>query len=176
MPRALLRIADLIDMSNAALGRLAALCLGLLVAVQFAIVVLRGAFGSGSVWLQDSLYYFHAGAFLLAAAFALKNGVHVRVDIFFEAMSVRARALVDLLGALVLMVPFMAAIMILSWPYASRAIAILEGARDSGGLPLVFLLKALIPLFAFLMALQGIAQAIRAIGVLIAARPHRMPS
>ena len=54
----------------------------------------------------------------------------------------------------------------LSVPYAARSWAILERSQESSGLPLVFVLKTLIPLFAALMALQGVAQAIRALAVL----------
>jgi TRAP-type mannitol/chloroaromatic compound transport system permease small subunit len=53
-----------------------------------------------------------------------------------------------------------------SVPYAARSWSILERSQEASGLPLVFLLKTLIPLFALLMALQGIAQAIRAAAVL----------
>ena len=58
----------------------------------------------------------------------------------------------------------------LSVPYAARSWSILERSQEASGLPLVFLLKTLIPLFALLMALQGIAQAIRAVAVLARAR------
>ncbi len=51
-------------------------------------------------------------------------------------------------------------------PYAARSWAILERSQESSGLPLVFVLKTLIPLFAVLMALQGMAQAIRALTAL----------
>jgi TRAP-type mannitol/chloroaromatic compound transport system permease small subunit len=54
----------------------------------------------------------------------------------------------------------------LSVPYAVRSWAILEHSQESSGLPLVFLLKTMIPLFALLMALQGVAQVIRAATVL----------
>ena len=51
-------------------------------------------------------------------------------------------------------------------PYVERSWAILERSRETSGLPLVFLLKTLIPLFALLLALQGVAQAIRAVAFL----------
>jgi TRAP-type mannitol/chloroaromatic compound transport system permease small subunit len=47
-------------------------------------------------------------------------------------------------------------------PYAARSWVILEHSQEASGLPIVFALKTLIPLFAVLMALQGLAQAIRA--------------
>jgi TRAP-type mannitol/chloroaromatic compound transport system permease small subunit len=56
----------------------------------------------------------------------------------------------------------MVALIVLAFPYVVRSWTILERSRESGGLPLVFLLKTLIPAFAALLALQGLAQAMRA--------------
>jgi len=58
----------------------------------------------------------------------------------------------------------------LSVPYAARSWAILEHSQETSGLPIIFALKTLIPLFALLMALQGVAQAIRAAATLSRAR------
>jgi TRAP-type mannitol/chloroaromatic compound transport system permease small subunit len=78
--------------------------------------------------------------------------------------------LIDLVGALLLLLPFMLVLFWLSVPYAARSWAILEHSQEASGLPLVFVLKTLIPLFALLMALQGLAQAIRAAAALSRAR------
>ena len=90
----------------------------------------------------------------------------MRVDVFYAQASPRTRALVDLAGSLLLLLPFTLMLLWLSVPYAARSWAILERSQESSGLPLVFVLKTLIPVFAVLMALQGVAQAIRAAGAL----------
>lgn len=162
----MLTLAATIDWLNTKIGRAAAwLCLAV-VAIQFAVVVLRYLFGIGSIWLQESIVYSHAAMFLLVATWTLKNEGHVRVDIFYASASPRRKALVDLCGALVLLIPFAAAILYFSWPYVARSWAIMEGSREASGLPLVFVLKTLIPVFAAMLILQGIAQAIRAVAVL----------
>jgi len=68
------------------------------------------------------------------------------------------------------LLPFMLVLVWLSAPYAGRSWAILERSQEASGLPLVFVLKSLIPVFAVLMALQGVAQAIRAATVLARTR------
>jgi TRAP-type mannitol/chloroaromatic compound transport system permease small subunit len=162
----MLALADTIDSLNAKIGRAAAwLCLAV-VAIQFAVVVLRYAFGIGSIWLQESIIYSHASMFLLVAAWTLKNEGHVRVDIFYASASPRRKAMVDLCGALLLLIPFACAILYFSLPYVARSWAIFEGSREASGLPLVFVLKTLIPVFAVMLILQGAAQAIRAGSVL----------
>ena len=162
--------ADRIDRVNAAIGRGAAWCALIMVAVQFAVVVLRYVFGIGSVWLQESIVYAHAALILLAAAWTLSAGGHVRVDIFYAGASPRRKAMIDLAGALLLLLPFMLALLFVATPYVERSWTIMERSREAGGLPLVFLLKALIPAFAVLLALQGVAQAIRA-WIVLAAPP-----
>jgi len=162
MRNTLARIATAIDRVNAAIGRAAAWCCLYIVLAEFAVVVLRYALGMGSIRLQESVLYAHAALFMLAAAWTLQIDGHVRVDIFYGRATPRARALVDLFGALVFLFPFAIVLGTLSVPYAARSWAIFEGSRETSGLPFVYLLKTLIPLFAVLIGLQGVAQAIRA--------------
>lgn len=158
----MLALAQRIDRFNAAIGHAAAWLAVAMVVLQFAVVVLRYAFGLGSIWLTESILYAHAALFMLAAAWTLRDNGHVRVDIFYASTSPRTRALVDFAGALALLLPFMAVILYFALPYVSRSWAILETSRETSGIPAVFLLKTLIPVFAMMLALQGIAQALRA--------------
>jgi TRAP-type mannitol/chloroaromatic compound transport system permease small subunit len=154
--------AAAIDRLTAMVGRAVMWCLLAMVLVQMTVVLMRYVFGAGSIWLGEAIVYAHATLFMAAAAWTLQYGGHVRVDIFYAAASPRRRAIVDLLGALLLLLPFVAVLAWFSLPYVARSWAILERSREASGLPLVFLLKTLIPLFALLLALQGLAQAARA--------------
>jgi TRAP-type mannitol/chloroaromatic compound transport system permease small subunit len=165
--------ANAVDRLNGWIGRAAAWAVLAMVAVQFTIVVLRYLFGFGSLWMQESLHYLLAILVLFAAGWTLKSDGHVRVDIFYADAAPRTKAKVDLAGALLLLIPFMAAVIWFSWPYASRAWVIAEGSREAGGIPFVFLLKASIPLFAALLLLQGVAQAARAVLTLTSGDPAR---
>ncbi len=156
------RLADAIERLTASVGRSAAWCCLYVVGAEFAVVCMRYAFGLGSIKLQESVIYAHAGLFMLAAAWTLQAGGHVRVDIFYGQASPRTRALVDLIGALLFLLPFAAALAALSLPYVERSWTILERSREQSGLPFVYLLKTLIPVFALLMGLQGVAQTVRA--------------
>ena len=158
--------ADRIDRLTTAIGRAVAWLALVVVLLQFALVVARYLFALGSIWLSEAVIYGHATLFLLAAAWTLKAGGHVRVDIFYAEASPRTKAKVDLIGSMLLLLPFALTLIVLSLPYAARSWAILERSQEASGLPLVFLLKTLIPLFAALMALQGVAQAIRAAALL----------
>jgi TRAP-type mannitol/chloroaromatic compound transport system permease small subunit len=163
-------LANRIDRLNTAIGRAVAWLVIVVVLLQFVLVVARYLFGLGSVWLGETVIYAHATVFMLAAAWTLHTGGHVRVDIFYADASARTKALIELVGALLLLLPFMLVLICLSVPYAARSWTILEHSQEASGLPIVFALKTLIPLFAVLMALQGVAQAIHAAATLSRAR------
>jgi len=159
-------LADRIDRLTTAVGRAVAWLALLIVLLQLALVLARYVFGLGSIWLTETVIYGHATLIMLAAAWTLGAGGHVRVDVFYAQATPRTRAAIDLAGSALLLLPFALVLLWLSVPYAARSWAILERSHESSGLPLVFLLKSLIPAFAVLMALQGIAQAIRALTAL----------
>jgi TRAP-type mannitol/chloroaromatic compound transport system permease small subunit len=159
-------LADRIDRLNMAVGRAVAWLALVVVLLEFTLVVARYVFSLGSIWVTETVIYAHATLFMLAAAWTLQVGGHVRVDVFYAEASLRTKAIVDLVGSSLLLLPFAAVLIGLSVPYAARSWAILERSQESSGLPLVFVLKTLIPAFAVLMALQGIAQAIRAAATL----------
>jgi len=166
------RIADTIDSISAFIGRGVAWLALVIVLLQFALVVARYLFGIGSIWVTESVVYGHAALFLLASAWTLRSGGHVRVDILYAGASPRTRAWVDLLGTLLLLMPFALALLWLSVPFAARSWTILERSPEASGLPLVFVLKSLVPAFALMLALQGVAQAIRSVTVLRSGEPH----
>ncbi len=159
-------IVETIDRINDVIGRGIAWLTLVMVLVTFLIVVLRYTFSIGWIAMQESVIYLHALVFMLGAAYTLKQNAHVRVDIFYEKMSARTKAWFDLSGVLLLLAPFCLFIIIISWNYVGLSWSLLEGSRDAGGLPAVFLLKTTIPVMAGLLMLQGIAQALRSILVL----------
>src|ERR1700687_730677 len=95
------RIAGSIDRAIAAIGRAATWCCLYIVLAEFAVVVMRYALGIGSIRLQESVLYAHAALFMLAAAWTLQVGGHVRVDVFYAQASPRRRGIIDLVGAVV---------------------------------------------------------------------------
>ncbi|MGD8743032.1 MAG: TRAP transporter small permease subunit [Granulosicoccaceae bacterium] len=165
------RLAGAIDSLNEWTGRSIAWLTLLMVLVQFAIVVLRYAFNIGWIAVQESILFMHALVFLLGAAFTLKRDAHVRVDIFYSRMSPRGKAMVDLLGTLALLLPVSLFIFITSWEYVTSSWHLLEGSREAGGLPGVFLLKSTILLMAGLLVLQGGAMLARSLVTLLGTEP-----
>lgn len=134
--------------------------------VGFLVVVLRYAFDTGFIWMQESLTWMHALVFMLGAAYTLKHDEHVRVDVVYRGLSVRRRALIDLIGTLLFLLPFCAYVLYESLPYVEGSWRIGERSREAGGLPALWLLKAVMPLMAILLAVQAVAIILRCIAVL----------
>mgnify|MGYP005749528745 CR=1 FL=1 len=152
------------DAVSEAAGRLAAVLAVALVALVFALVVARYGAGVGSVAAQEAVLWLHAALFLLGLSYALRHDAHVSVDVFAQRWSPRTRARVELAAGLCLLLPFCVFIVAISWDYVATSWAVREGSRDPGGLPGWYLLKALIPVSATLLALQGLAGVVRAWG------------
>ena len=156
------RIATRIDALVDALGRAIAWLTGILVLLAFGLVVARYVADVGSIAGQEAVLWLHSIVFLLGTAYALRHGQHVRVDLLYQRMTPRGRAWVDLLGTLLLLLPFCVFMLWISLDYVGASWSTRESSREPGGLPGVFLLKTLIPMAAAVLALQGTAFALRA--------------
>lgn len=172
---AILKLCDLLDEASDRLGRVVMWLAGVLVAVQFAVVVLRYAYGSSYIWMQESVIYLHATLFMLAIGWVYLHDAHVRVDVLYAGWSARAKALADLLGILVAVLPFCALVIWACWPYVSMSWRLKEGPMFVGGLPFLYLLKSLIPAMAVLLGAQAISLALRAAAVLAGAAETHYP-
>ncbi len=129
----------------------------LMVCLTCLVVILRYGFGLGWVAMQESVLYLHAAVLLLGSAYTLRVNEHVRVDIFYRQRSERGKAWVDIVGGLCFAMPTLIFILVFCWDYVMRSWALLEGSSQTGGLPLLFLFKSLVLVFALTMLLQVVA-------------------
>ncbi len=159
-------IADRIDRLNHWVGQTVSWLTLLMVLTTFLVVILRYLFDLGWIALQESVSYMHSLVFMLGISWTLKSDGHVRVDIFYQRCSHKRRALLDLFGTLLLLMPASLFIFWISLDYVVNSWAEFEGSREAGGLPGVFLLKSTIPTMACLLFLQGISLICRSLLVI----------
>ncbi len=159
---------DLLDPVSSAAMALAMVATLVMLFAQLMVIIGRYSFGWSASWLNEMVVYGFAAMFMLAAASALKADAHVRVDIFRAAMTPRYKSLVDLLGLYLLLFPV--CILILWTVAGSSAFAeswiSFQGSRESDGLPIYYLFRTLIPVFAVLMILQGLSEALKSAMIL----------
>jgi TRAP-type mannitol/chloroaromatic compound transport system permease small subunit len=140
----------------ALIGKTVAWLTLLMVLLTFVIVVLRYGFNLGWIWLQESVTYLHAMVFMLAAAWAWQTDDHVRVDIYYRERSPRQKAVIDLIGTLIFLMPVCVFLLFVSWNYVAVSWTGQEGSREAGGLEWVYWQKSLILALPALLLLQGV--------------------
>lgn len=98
--------------------------------------------------------------FLLGACYLLRRDGHIRIDIIHGRLSARAQAWLDIVGTVVVLIPFCTLLIWLSLGYVGDAWSRLEVSPNPGGLPL-YPIKTVIPLAFGLLLLQGISELIK---------------
>ena len=149
------------------LGRAVSWLTIVMVAAVLLVVITRYFLQVGSIALQESVTYLHAIVFLLGIAYTLKQGGHVRVDIFYRQFSPRRKALVDFCGGIFFLIPVSVLIFYSSWDYVMASWAIGETSAENNGLPFIYLLKTLMILMPATLLLQGVAEILKSLLVLI---------
>jgi TRAP-type mannitol/chloroaromatic compound transport system permease small subunit len=162
------RVLDALDRISIVAGRITSWLTVVMVIVTVIIVVMRYVFDAGAVWLQESVVWMHAVVFMIGAAYTLQQDEHVRVDIFYRAMTERRRAWVDLLGTLLFLLPLCAFLGYKAWDFVAVSWQLGESSREPGGMPYPFvpLLKSVLLIMPLLLALQGISILVRALRAL----------
>lgn len=141
-------------------GVLAALICIVLVLIVAGDVFARYLFRTGAIWLQELHWHLLAPIALFGMSYALLAGEQVRVDVFYERFPALVRRGIEILGGL-LLVGIGLYVAWVSIPWVEMSWRRGEGSPNPGGIPYRFILKSLIPLGFFLLALQGLAHALR---------------
>ncbi len=162
----MLRVEKILNAIQKLAGHMAAGLTLLMAAVVAYNVVARYVFSTGSIALQELEWYFFSAAFLIGIGYVLREDAHVRIDIFYAKMSPRQRAIVDLLGTVLFLLPFCAFLVYHSWKFADYSYSIAERSSDPGGLPETFIIKAAIPAAFLVLFLAGVGLALRSIHAL----------
>lgn len=163
--KTLLALARLIDALTERVGRLVIWLVLVATLISAGNALARYLLGeSSNAWLEIQWYLFGA-IFLLAAGYTLKHNGHVRIDIFYSRFGARGQAWIDLAGSLLFLLPMAVLMVWLAWPMFHEAWLTHEMSPDAGGL-LRWPVKLLLPAGFALLALQGIAEIIKRIGVL----------
>lgn len=137
--------------------------------------IMRYFFNSGSIALQEMEWHLFAVVFLFGMAFALKEDGHVRVDILYDNFSPRWKAVVNIGGTLLFLIPLSVLIAEGSIWFVREAYNIGEISGDPGGLARRWLIKAVIPVSFVFLIVSAIGFIIHNINIFrgIAAPPVR---
>jgi TRAP-type mannitol/chloroaromatic compound transport system permease small subunit len=163
--KGLLALSRGIDRLNETIGKLVSWLILLAILVSAGNAVIRKVFDTSSnAWLELQWYLFGA-AFMLAAAYTLKQNEHIRIDIVYGLFPRRLRHWIDLFGHVFFLMPFVTLMVIYFVPYVSLSFRTGEMSTNAGGL-IVWPAKAILLAGFFLLFLQGISEIIKKIAIM----------
>ena len=160
MTQVLNNLSNYIAVVNKYSGYLCSLLVVMMSLNVFIVVVLRYLFGISFIWMQETYVWMHAYIFMLGAGFTYLNDDHVRIDIIYKNASPIYKAIVDLLGNVFLLLPFLYIIWIFSFPFVFKSWQMGEISREAGGLGMLYLLKLAILIFVILLFIQAVSKII----------------
>lgn len=164
--QALLALARVIDRVNELIGKIFAWAILAAILVSAGNAIVRKTFNvSSNAWLELQWYLFGA-AFLLAAAYTLKQNEHIRVDIVYGMWSRRTQHWIDLFGHVFFLMPFVLLMIYYFWPYFLLSYRNGETSSSAGGL-LIWPAKSLLLIGFVMLGLQGLSEIIKKIGVMM---------
>lgn len=143
-------IGKIIDM----LGNFCSLLMILMIINVFYDVIMRYFFNDVSIGMQELEWHLFAAMFMFGIAYTLKEDGHVRVDIFYDAMSKRKQAFINIFGSIFFALPMTLLICYYSLDYTYEAYSMGEGSGDPGGLPHRWIVRSVIPLSSMFLVLS----------------------
>ncbi|EEX66572.1 C4-dicarboxylate ABC transporter [Vibrio metoecus] len=154
--RSLIYIERMFNRLSDLLGWISSILFILLVVNVVYDVIMRYAFNDVSIAFQELEWHLFAAVFLLGIPYAIKAGGHVRVDIFYERLSLKAQAVIDILGTLFFLLPFCLLVAYFGIDFAKESYELGETSGDPGGLPYRWLIKSMISVSFIFMTISGL--------------------
>ncbi|MDG2007446.1 MAG: TRAP transporter small permease subunit [Alphaproteobacteria bacterium] len=156
-------ISSFFDLINKITGSICAFFAASMVLVVLGVVVLRYGFSISFIWMQEAYVWLHAYIFMMGSGYTYLSNEHVRIDVFYRGASVKYKSIVDILGNLFLLIPFIFVIWKFSFPFIARSWSMNEVSREVGGLPALYILKSAILIFCILLFIQALSNIIKSI-------------
>jgi TRAP-type mannitol/chloroaromatic compound transport system permease small subunit len=161
----LLALSRAIDRFNEIIGKAVGWLILLSILISAGNAIIRKVLNTSSnAWLEAQWYLFGA-AFLLAAAYTLKQNEHIRIDIIYGMFSRRTQHWIDLLGHVFFLMPFVILMISYFTPYFLLSYRSGEVSTNAGGL-IIWPAKALLLAGFILLGIQGISEIIKKIAIM----------
>ncbi|MDI1245212.1 MAG: TRAP transporter small permease subunit [Rhodoferax sp.] len=161
----LLALSSMIDKITSWIGKLSMWLILATTLISAGNAIVRKIFNVSSNGLLEIQWYLFAAVFLLGAGYGFLKNSHVRIDFVATKLSARTRNWIDVVGIIVVLLPFCMLSIALSWPLFTNALATGEMSQNPGGL-IRWPAYALIPLGFSLLALQGLSELVKRVAFL----------
>ncbi len=151
----LLKIERVLDKLIDWLGDVLVVFLLLMILNVFYDVIMRYAFHDSSIAMQEMEWHLFAIVILFGVSYSLKEDAHVRVDFIYDKLSVKAKAMINIIGTILFLLPFALLIIYGSIPFVMDSYTTNEISSDPGGLKHLWMIKAMIPLSFIVLLIEA---------------------
>lgn len=159
-------IADALDKFILNIGKVVSWANLLLIIVTIVQVILRYGFRHGLVMLEELEWHLYSFAFMIGLSYALITDSHVRVDVITSRFSRRTREMIDVIGHIFLLIPFLVVLIYYGWEFAHSSFVLSEKSGTPLGLPFRWIIKSVIPISCVLLLIAAVSRIIRSIAVI----------
>jgi len=136
-------------------GYMSGIVMILLILNVFYDVIMRYIYNDSSIFMQELEWHLFSTLFLLGMSYALRDEGHVRVDVFYDRFRPRWKAIINIIGTIIFLIPFAAIIIYNSQDFVIYSFDIDEKSPDPGGIPYTFVIKTLVPVAFVLLLIQS---------------------
>lgn len=141
---------------------LAWLCFPLVLALVYEVTA-RYLFKAPTEWAYDVTYMLYGTIFMLGAAFTLLKKAHIRTDLFYNNWTPRTQGLIDTVMYVLLYFPGIIFFLVAGYDYAAHSWSTGEHTSLSPWRPIIYPFKAVIPVTAFLLLVQGVSELLKSV-------------
>ena len=157
------RLLHFIDNLSAWMGKTFAWCILILTFSTCYEVFVRYVLNATTVWAFDMSVQMYGALFMMAGAYALSQGAHVRGDVVYRLLPLRVQASIDLVLYILFLAPGAVALLYYGYWFASDSWFYKEVSWSSPSRIQIYFFKSLIPIAGLLVLLQGFAESVRCI-------------
>ncbi len=147
------------------MGNILVVILLLMILNVFYDVIMRYAFHNSSIAMQEMEWHLFSIVILFGVSYSLKEDAHVRVDFIYDRLSVKTRAMINIIGTLIFLIPFALLIIYGSYEFVMDSYDTDETSSDPGGLKYLWIIKAAIPISMIVLILEAFHYIIKNINI-----------
>ncbi|WP_158970102.1 TRAP transporter small permease subunit [Chachezhania sediminis] len=155
-----MRFADIVDRVTRGIGRVSAWLVLAAALLSAGNALMRKVFAVSSNAMLEAQWYLVGISVMLGAAWVLQDNAHIRIELLSSRFSAQLRRRIEILGHLLMLLPFAGLMLWLCWPYFARSFAQNETSINTGGL-LVWPMRGVIAAGFLLLCLQSLATLVR---------------
>ena len=159
----MIRLLHFCDSLSAGVGKAFAWCILILTLSTCYEVFVRYVLNAPTVWAFDMSVQMYGALFMMTGAYALSQDAHVRGDVIYRLLPVRARASIDLTLYILFLGPGALALIVYGYSFAADSWFYKEVSWSSPSRIQIYFFKTLIPIAGLLVLIQGFSESVRCI-------------